>query len=194
MKSEFSTYLELGLRHIADVQAYDHILFVIAMCIGYELRYWKPLLILVTAFTLGHSLTLALSALDIIRFPSAVVEFLIPVTILITAAVQFFRDSAKPPVFTLRDYLLPFCFGFIHGMGFSNYFKSLLGQEESILFPLFSFNIGIEIGQLLIVGLFMVITWIGISKIGLPKGIWRKSISGIILCFALYLMWETKFW
>ncbi|MEP7266501.1 MAG: HupE/UreJ family protein [Saprospiraceae bacterium] len=193
MHSEFYTYLRLGWQHIADYRAYDHILFVIALCAMYLPSEWRRLLILVTAFTIGHSLTLALSALNILVLPSKVIEFLIPVTILITALLNYqsSKNSSQIPIY---KYFLPLIFGFIHGMGFSNYFKSLLGKEESVVKPLFAFNIGIEIGQLLIVFLFMAITYLFVNFFKIKHSKWSKLISGIIVLLALYLMWETKFW
>ena len=193
MQSEFATYFQLGIQHIADITAYDHILFVIALCVIYRLEDWRKLLILITAFTLGHSLTLGLSALGILVFPSNVIEFLIPVTILITAVLNLIRNKEAKKM-NMVHYLLPLFFGFIHGSGFSNYFKSLIGQEESVVKPLFSFNVGIEIGQLLIVSIFMAITYLVVRWIKIPHPTWSKIISSIIAALALYLMWETKFW
>lgn len=193
MHSEFATYFQLGIQHIADIRAYDHILFVIALCVIYRLEDWRKLLILITAFTLGHSLTLGLSALDILVFPSNVIEFLIPVTILITALLNLFANK-KSNQMSLVNYLLPLFFGFIHGSGFSNYFKSLIGQEESVVKPLFAFNLGIEVGQLIIVSIFILITYLVVRWIKIPHSMWSKIISIIIAVLALYLMWETKFW
>lgn len=193
MQSEFATYFQLGIQHIADIKAYDHILFVIALCVIYKLEDWRKLLILITAFTLGHSLTLGLSALDILVFPSDVIEFLIPVTIFITAVLNLTRKNEAKKM-NAFNYLLPLFFGFIHGSGFSNYFKSLIGQEESVVKPLFAFNVGIEVGQLIIVSLFMAITYFVVRWIKVPHPIWSKIISFFISILALYLMWETKFW
>ncbi len=193
MQSEFFTYFQLGIQHIADITAYDHILFVIALCVIYRLEDWRKLLILITAFTLGHSLTLGLSALGILVFPSNVIEFLIPVTILITAVLNLIRNKEAKKM-NMVHYLLPLFFGFIHGSGFSNYFKSLIGQEESVVKPLFAFNVGIEIGQLLIVSIFMAITYLVVRWIKIPHPTWSKILSFIIAALALYLMWETKFW
>ena len=193
MQSEFATYFQLGIQHIADITAYDHILFVIALCVIYRLEDWRKLLILITAFTLGHSLTLGLSALGILVFPSNVIEFLIPVTILITAVLNLIRNKEAKKM-NMVHYLLPLFFGFIHGSGFSNYFKSLIGQEDSVVKPLFAFNVGIEIGQLLIVSIFMAITYLVVRWVKIPHPTWSKIISFIIAALALYLMWETKFW
>ena len=193
MQSEFATYFQLGIQHTADIKAYDHILFVIALCVIYKLEDWRKLLILITAFTLGHSLTLGLSALDILVFPSDVIEFLIPVTIFITAVLNLTRKNQAKKM-NAFNYLLPLFFGFIHGSGFSNYFKSLIGQEESVVKPLFAFNVGIEVGQLIIVSLFMAITYFVVRWIKVSHPIWSKIISFFISILALYLMWETKFW
>ncbi len=157
MQSEFATYFQLGIQHIADIKAYDHILFVIALCVIYKLEDWRKLLILITAFTLGHSLTLGLSALNILVFPSDVIEFLIPVTIFITAVLNLTRKNDANKMNAV-NYFLPLFFGFIHGSGFSNYFRSLIGKEDSVVKPLFAFNLGIEVGQLIIESLFLAIT------------------------------------
>lgn len=193
MQSEFATYFQLGIQHIADIKAYDHILFVIALCVIYKLEDWRKLLILITAFTLGHSLTLGLSALNILVFPSDVIEFLIPVTIFITAVLNLTRKNDANKMNTV-NYFLPLFFGFIHGSGFSNYFRSLIGKEDSVVKPLFAFNLGIEVGQLIIESLFLAITLLVVKLIKIPHPIWSKIISFFISILALYLMWETKFW
>ena len=193
MNSEFYTFFQLGIQHIADIKAYDHILFIVALCAIYTPSDWRKVLVLVTAFTIGDSLTLGLSALNILVFPSKIIEFLIPVTILITAILNL--TVARPGLkMTWWKYVLPMFFGFIHGSGFSNYFKSLLGKEENIIKPLFSFNVGIEVGQIGIVLSLMTLTWVvlRIVKNGFP--IWSKLLSILAGLVALYLMYETKFW
>ena len=142
----FSTYFQLGFEHITDINGYDHMLFLLALCAAYIYTDWKKILVLVTAFTLGHSITLSLAVLNIIPVNSAWIEFLIPVTIVLTAGKNVVLKQEKSSVAT---YLMALAFGLIHGMGFSNYLRSLLGDE--LLLPLFSFNIGIEVGQLLVV-------------------------------------------
>ncbi|MFC0185823.1 HupE/UreJ family protein [Pseudarcicella hirudinis] len=121
--SEFQTYLQLGFQHITDIKGYDHILFVVALCAIYKLSDWKKVAILVTAFTIGHSVTLALSTLDIISYRSEIIEFLIPITIFITCLVNFFfkSDQKRKPVkapSSRSRYVLAMSFGLIHGMGF----------------------------------------------------------------------------
>ena len=159
---EMGIYLHLGFRHIMDWEAWDHILFVLVLTIRYQWTDWKKLLVLITAFTIGHSITLALSTLNWLNFPSSIIEFLIPVTILCTAISNFwvknFDFKSKYPLI----YFLALFFGLIHGLGFSTYLKSLLGKEESILLPLFTFNLGLEIGQLLIVSIILILSLIHI--------------------------------
>lgn len=162
---EFLVYLQLGIHHIADLQGCDHLLFVITLCAAYPPAAWRQILLLVTAFTVGHSLTLGLAALDLIRLPATLVETLIPVTILLTAIfnITIPQPSAKAGVFsraTLPRYALALGFGLIHGLGFSNFFRALMGEAGSILWPLFSFNVGIEIGQAAILGAFFISLWL----------------------------------
>jgi hypothetical protein len=195
MNSEFYTYFQLGLQHIADLNAYDHILFIVALCAVYRPGDWKKVLILVTAFTIGHSLTLAMAALDLIRFRQELIEFLIPVTILITASLNLLPGAEKSRQhMPLWKYLLPLVFGFIHGMGFSNYFKSLLGKEESVVKPLFAFNLGIEAGQIGIVLALMLLSFLVMGLVKIKQPVWTRLVSGIAAVMALFLMWETKFW
>lgn len=148
MKSVFEIYFELGIKHIADFGAYDHILFVVALSATFNLSTWKRLVFLITAFTVGHSLTLLLSVLNIIQFDTKIIEFLIPITIIFSCLLNIFQNKNNQSSIM---YALVLGFGFIHGMGFSNYLKSLLGAESSIIQPLFAFNLGLEVGQLAIV-------------------------------------------
>ena len=197
--SEFSIYLQLGWQHIADIAAYDHILFIVALCATFLVSEWKKVLILVTAFTIGHSITLILAALDIIVFNQSVIEFLIPVTILITSIYNVVQNDSDvlDTVFSKRTnfkYLLAMGFGLIHGMGFSNYFKSLLGQEENIVKPLFAFNVGIELGQLIIVAIIFLITGLLYKFTKMKQRDWTLLISGATAGISIILMMETKFW
>jgi len=192
--SEFQLYFELGLDHILDIKGYDHILFVISLCALYIISDWKKVLILVTAFTIGHSITLALATLEIISMDSELIEFLIPVTIFITAASNLFSKPGADIAKVQTNYFFAAFFGLIHGMGFSNYLRSLLGKDTTIFTQLFAFNIGIEIGQIIIVGVFLVISAIFISILGVSRRDWNLIISSAIAGIALTLMLENKFW
>jgi ABC-type antimicrobial peptide transport system permease subunit len=181
--------LELGLDHIADLQGYDHILFVTMLCVVYAFKEWKKVLILVTAFTIGHSLTLALATMNVIHVSIAWVEFLIPVTILITAMGNII--SSKPGNVSAKiKYALALFFGLIHGLGFSNYLRSLLGKHDSIVVPLFAFNIGVELGQILIVLFVLTLTAIMIHLFKLKQRDWTLILAGAGAGIALTLMLE----
>lgn len=193
---EFWIYLQLGFEHISDINGYDHILFLLALSIVYSAKDWKRLLVLITAFTLGHAVTLALSTLDYVLVDSALIEFLIPVTIFLTAVYNIYIVWKDKDV-TVTDYLkygITLCFGFVHGLGFSNYLKMLLGKEESIVQPLLAFNIGLELGQIVIVGIIFLISYVVLDLLKLNKKIWITLISLLIIAVSTHLMIETKFW
>lgn len=161
---QFWLWFNTGTEHILDWNGYDHILYVTVLCVLFTLADWKRLLVLVTAFTVGHSLTLALSAFNILRINQGIVETLIPLTILITCCVNiysrhYYRASIRQVTVSYKlNYALALLFGFIHGMGFSYLLKSMLGKEESIIWPLLSFNLGIELGQLIIVSCILILS------------------------------------
>ena len=192
---QFGIYFELGRQHILDINGIDHILFVVALCVIYQLQDWKKVLILVTAFTIGHSITLALSTLNIVNFRTDIIEFLIPVTIFITSFGNLFRrQSALTPNKFNTNYFFALFFGLIHGLGFSNYLKSMLGQENSIVTPLLAFNLGLELGQIIIVLFFMVIAFVFVSLFNVSRRDWNLIISSAVVGIAITMMIETKFW
>ena len=192
--STFSLYFKLGLTHILDVRGYDHILFVVALCALYLPRDWRKILILVTAFTVGHSLTLALATLRLVTINPDLVELLIPITIFITAASNVIRKrgAALPRVAPL-NYALALGFGLIHGLGFSNYLRSLLGRSESLLMPLLSFNLGLELGQLIIVLFFLLSASVVVGLLGVSRRDWKLVISSAIAGVALMLIIEKSY-
>src|SRR4030095_5285467 len=160
---DFWLYFQLGRDHIADWKGYDHILFVTALCLRYLLKDWKKVLILVTAFTIGHSITLALSVLNYVTLSVRWVEFLIPVTIVVTALSNIWQKDFQFKSRFPLIYFFALFFGLIHGLGFSNYLKSLLGKTTNIVSELLAFNLGLEFGQILIVLVVLLISWIGIT-------------------------------
>lgn len=180
-------YTKLGFEHILDPKGYDHILFVIALCAVYVIKDWKKVLILVTAFTIGHSLTLALSSLKIISISSELVETLIPITIVLTCIFNMVKGKTDDRKNAL-NYGLALGFGFIHGLGFSNFFKSLLGQEESIVAPLFYFNVGVELGQIIVVLLTLLVCYIAVDVMKIKHKYYNYTLSGVILVWALKMM------
>lgn len=176
---DFWLYFELGWQHILDWQGYDHILFVMVLCGTYMLSDWKKVLILVTAFTLGHSITLALSTMKYLSVNTELIEFLIPVTILITAVSNILNKKSKPRRMTFK-YIMALIFGLIHGMGFSNYLKSLLGKSTSIVAELLAFNLGLEFGQILIVFGILIISFILIWIVKIKRWDWTFFLSSAI--------------
>ncbi len=191
--SEFWAYLKLGFGHITALNGYDHILFVVALCAIYSFSEWKKVLILITAFTIGHSVTLALATLNIISFQKDVVELLIPITILITALGNYFQDKKGQVQSPKLRYGLAVGFGLIHGMGFSSYLRSLLGGSENITMPLFAFNVGLEIGQLIIVAVVLFISFLFVEIFKIKRFTWNHLISGMVAGMALSLILSSDF-
>lgn len=191
---EFLIYGRLGFDHITDPRGYDHILFVVALCAVYALSQWRRVLILVTAFTIGHSITLALATLQLIQYSTNLVELLIPITILITAITNFFYKTPPTEQAALEvknsplRYGLALLFGLIHGMGFSNYLRSLLGHETSIIKPLLAFNVGLELGQLVIVSLILGLAYLTVNRFGVRRHNWNLIVSGIVAGMAISLI------
>ena len=190
----FEFYLKLGFDHIADVAAYDHILFLVALCAVYRIEQWKKILILVTAFTIGHSITLVLVSLDIFSIPSKFIKFLIPLTIFLTAIHNVIgADNTKRFSKMKRNYAMALFFGMIHGMDFSNYFKALIMDPSDIVIPLLGFNVGIELGQLLIVFFIVGIAFIFLNIIKVRHREWNIFISGAAAGISLISMLENGF-
>jgi hypothetical protein len=196
--NDFQIFLKLGFDHITDIKGYDHILFVVALCAIYRIQDWRKIAVLVTAFTIGHSITLALATLQIITYSTSLIEFLIPITILLTCFINFAHRSSEYPSEKEKPsffrYPMALGFGLIHGMGFSNYLRSLLGKEESILQPLFAFNLGLELGQLLIVLIILGVSFIFLSIFKIKKHNWNLILSGIVAGVALTLIRDAKYW
>ena len=194
--TQFQIYFAEGRDHILNYEfGYEHILFVVALCAIYLLRDWKQVLILVTAFTIGHSITLALAALNIITVNEELIEFLIPLTIFITAVSNFFRseDSIHQRKVHI-NYLFALLFGLIHGLGFSNYFRAILGKNASIVSQLLAFNLGLELGQIIIVVIFLTASFIIVELFGADRRDWKLVISSAIAGISLILMKDTAFW
>lgn len=189
---EWMSYLFDGLAHITDPGGYDHMIYLIALVAIYDYREFKKVLILATAFTLGHSITLALAGLNIIRPKGEIIEFLIPITILITALtnLRYTRRVKAPLAHHGWRYLFAVVFGLIHGMGFSSYFRMLLDRDESIVQPLLFFNLGVEVGQLLIVTAFMLITFAFNGLFRIAQRDWVLFFSGLTAGLAAVLAVE----
>lgn len=186
---EFSLYFQLGWQHICNWEGYDHILFVTVLCGTYLLADWRKVLVLVTAFTIGHSITLALSVLNVVHVNTSLIEFLIPVTIVFTSLVNVLNKKRTQNTMRL-NYTLALFFGLIHGMGFSNYLKSLLGSSSNITAQLFAFNIGLEFGQVLIVISALLISYLLIKFARVAQREWTMFLSSAIFGIAFIMCIE----
>ena len=184
MISTFTVYLRLGFEHLLDLRGYDHILFLAVLCAAYSLARWRELLVLVTAFTIGHSVSLAVATLRLVRVDTGLVEFLIPVTIVATALTNLaglrrddpaeHRVAARP----LR-YALALIFGVVHGLGFSNFLRLVLGEERSLFVPLLSFNIGLELAQIAVAAGVLVVALVAVRLLSLPERLWTFLLSAL---------------
>lgn len=189
--SDFVFYFKLGWEHIISADALDHQLFVLALASVYTFKDLRQVLILVTAFTIGHSLTLVLSVLDVIRFSGKWVEFLIPCTIFITALNNLLQiGSANKSART--NYYLALGFGLVHGMGFANAIRMMLAQDQKLGLGLFGFNAGLEAGQVFVVAIILVITGFSLNYFKIKRRDWVFFLSSGV--FALSIKMAIERW
>ena len=182
MASTFGVYLRLGFDHLLDLRGYDHILFLAVLCAAYSLARWRELLILVTAFTVGHSLSLAAATLGVVRIGSGLVEFLIPMTIVATAAANLAglrRHGGRTGRWSAPRvrYGLALLFGMVHGLGFATFLRLALGGERSIWLPLLSFNIGLELAQIVAAAGVLAIGLVATRILRVGERLWTVALS-----------------
>ncbi|TDE05146.1 HupE/UreJ family protein [Flavobacterium sandaracinum] len=194
--SEFWIYFQIGLKHVLDIHAYDHVLFLIALAVPYSFKDWKRVVLLVTLFTIGHTMALMLSVFGIIAIKVNVVELLIPITILITALFNLFtagKSSKKESINVV--FFITLFFGIIHGLGFSNYFKSILGGDAaSKVLPLSEFALGIEAAQIVVVFVVLIISYIVQTVFRFSKRDWTLVMSAFIIGVVIPLIIESEIW
>ena len=184
--NDLAFFFKEGWQHIISFYALDHQLFIIALAAIYILKDWRKVLVLVTAFTIGHSLTLALSIYDVIRANEKWVEFLIPITIIITAIFNFFTKDFKKESLQL-NYFFALFFGFIHGLGFANSIRFMLARNQKIGTGLLGFNLGLEAGQIVCVTIILSSAYLLINIAGLKRTWWIYTLSTITI------LWAVKF-
>lgn len=194
--SEFWIYFQIGLKHVLDIHAYDHVLFLIALAIPFSFKDWKRIVLLVTLFTIGHTMALLLSVFGIITIKVNVVELLIPITILITALFNLFTagKSSKKESINLVFFITLF-FGIIHGLGFSNYFKSILGGDAiAKIVPLSEFALGIEAAQIVVVFVVLILSYIVQTVFRFSKRDWTLVMSAFIIGVVIPMIVESEIW
>lgn len=194
--SEFWIYFQIGLKHVLDIHAYDHVLFLIALTVPYSFKDWKRILLLVSVFTLGHTLALLLSVFGIIAVKVNIVEFLIPITILVTAFFHLFTagKTGKNESLNLIFFVTLF-FGIIHGLGFSNYFKTILGgTATSKLLPLGEFALGIEVAQLVVVFIVLILSYIVQTVFRFSKRDWTLVMSAFVIGVVIPMIVSSPIW
>ncbi len=191
----FWFYLQMGLDHVLDLNAYDHILFLSALAIPFTFKDWKKVLLLATVFTVTHCLSLAMSVYDLVTMDVALIEFLIPITILFTALFNLWHavKSLENKNTGIHLFATAF-FGLIHGFGFSNYFKMLMAEEEQKLMPLLGFATGIELSQVFIILCVLLLSYLiqSMAKVRGPLFIGVASI--LIIAIVIPMLVETYHW
>lgn len=193
---QFWNFFQMGLKHILNVYAYDHVLFLIALAIPFSFKDWKRILVLVTLFTLGHTIALLLSVFGIIAVKVNVVELLVPITILIIALFNLFtagKSNRKEGVNLV--FLITLFFGIIHGFGFANYFKTLVGGNTiAKLLPMTEFALGIEAAQIVVIFVVLVLSYIVQTVFRFSKRDWALVFSAFIIGVVLPMIIENKLW
>lgn len=175
--SDFTFYFKTGWEHIISMSALDHQLFILALAAIYLVKDWRQVLVLVTAFTIGHSVTLFLSVKEILKINSRWVEFLIPCTIMVTAIVNLFQKKFSPKTIRI-NYFLALFFGFIHGLGYANTIKIMLASDQSMGWSLFGFNLGLEAGQILVVLIILSLSFLVVDLGKRNRRDWVLFLSG----------------
>ncbi|MGB0879782.1 MAG: HupE/UreJ family protein [Polaribacter sp.] len=191
---DFILYFKMGLYHVLDFSAYDHILFLIVLAVVFSFYQWKKVIGLVTLFTIGHSLTLGLSAYGVLKIKMDIIEFLIPLTIFLTGWMNILSTKKRGIGKENTNLILALFFGLIHGLGFSNYFKMMIGKEEEKLFPLLEFALGIEVSQISIVLAVLVLGSLLQSFFRVSKRDWVLVASSIVIGFSIQMMIDRVFW
>ncbi len=182
MLESFWFNVQYGINHVLDIKGYDHVLFLMVLAVPYVFKDWKRVLLLVSMFTLGHTLSLVLAAYGIVSVNGNLVEFLIPVTILVVAIYNVFTAGKKDR--STKVGLLFFTtlfFGLVHGLGFAREFKMFAGQSEDKLELLIEFALGIEIAQVIIVFIVLFFGFLCQTIFRFSRRDWVMVLSAIVI-------------
>ncbi|MGC6432040.1 MAG: HupE/UreJ family protein [Jejuia sp.] len=194
MLDDFLFNVQYGINHVLDINGYDHVLFLMVLTVSYVFKDWKRVLLLVSMFTLGHTLSLVLAAYNIVSVDGTLVEFLIPVTILVAAVYNVFtagKGAQKEKVGVL--FITTLAFGLIHGLGFAREFKMFLGESDSKLLLLIEFALGIEIAQVIIVFIVLFLGYLVQTIFRFSKRDWIMVISSIVIGLVIPMLMESDF-
>ena len=194
--SQFWLYFKIGLNHVLDIHAYDHVLFLIALMVPYAFKDWKRIFVLVTLFTLGHTLSLFLAVFGVVNINPVYIEFLIPITILVTAVFHLFTAGKNSKTESISFVsIVTLFFGIIHGLGFSNYFKAILpGNATDKMLPLLEFALGIEAAQIIVVICVLILSYIVQTFFRFSKRDWALVMSSFIIGVVLSMIIESEIW
>ena len=187
--SDFSFYFKIGWQHIVNIEALDHIFFIAALTAIYILKDWRQVVILVTAFTIGHTITLVLSTKEILVVNSRWVEFLIPCTVALTAISNLFQRDFTPKSIRI-NYFLALFFGLIHGLAFANTLRMILASDQSFALSMFSFSVGLESGQIVIVFLVLLLCQLDIGVLKMERKHWVIFVSAAVFSLAVRMAIE----
>ena len=189
--------MELGFKHVLDFNGYDHILFLIVLAVIFSFSQWKKVLLMITFFTVGHTFTLSLATYQIVTIKETVIEFLIPITILITAVVNILKFSINSSKRKKTNLFFALFFGLIHGLGFSNFLRVTLGRSEDKLIPMLEFALGIELAQIVIVLSVLILGTVLIHFFRVSKRDWVVITSAIVIGITIpiirdsYVAWSS---
>ena len=194
--SDFWIYVEIGLKHVLDIKAYDHVLFLIALTAAHSMKEWKRLLLLISVFTVGHTLALVLSVFNLLVINENLIELLIPLTILITAVLNFIALKKSSITKSINSaVVITLFFGVIHGLGFSNYFKAILpGNSADKILPLCEFSIGIEAAQMTVVLTILLFSYIAQTIFKLSKRDFTLVVSAFVVGAVVPMIIENNLW
>ncbi len=191
---DFTLFLKLAFDHVLDWKAYDHILFFIVLVVVYSFKDWKKILWIITLFTIGHTITLALATYDVVSIDVKIIEYLIPLSIFITAFINLITVKKKNFHQSNTNLFFAFFFGLIHGLGLSGFLKMVLTDSESKLLPILEFALGVELAQIGVVLLILIAGFIAIKGLRISKRDWVLVVSSIVIGIVIPMLIERKFW
>ena len=192
--STFILYFRLGYRHVLDIYGVDHMLLIIVIMSVFMLRDWRRAMILFLLYVIGSSLSLSLAVNEIIRVDINIIDYLIPVTLLVAAVINIFKKHESYTPRSIVRFVIILIIGFIHGFGYADYLMDILGSDLNLAIPILGFNLGIELGLLFVAFAFLIISWVFVNNLGISRRDWNLVISSGIAGIALTLMFESRYW